>query len=296
MYNVFNVKSSSDWVLPLKSCLINFSVLKEIKASAPFRSFSIKYVSKGCERYTVNGNKYLINSGEYLIANHHAEGIVEIEKEVTGICIDVAPDLLSEAVASYLRPDTMMADRALDIFFNHSDFLENKYSFAGTHVGKFLKQLDLNLEQNPLNGYQLNREFYLLLAEKIVEDHVSIFKQLTQVKQLKEATRKDIVRKIIKSMTHMESCFDMPLKVAEVAAACGMSEYHYFRMFRMVNRISPHQYILQVRLNKAKNLLKKNGVSISEAAYLSGFNDIYTFSKAYKKYFGYSPSLDPELK
>jgi AraC-like DNA-binding protein len=292
MYSIYSVKSSSDWQLPQKSCLINYSVLKETVAAAPFRSFSIKYVCHGQESYQVNGNRFLIKAGEYLLANHHAYGTVEIEQEVRGICIDVSPDLLSEAAASFLRADTPMADQGLDNFFNSPSFLESKYHCAQTQVGAYLKQLDMTLQQDLLKGFKLNREFYLSLAEKIVADHIPVFKKLQQLSDVKSDTRKAIVRKIILAMQYIESeAFNSSLTIADIAAHCGMSEFHFYRMFKKINHLSPYQYVMQCKLNHARTLMQQQNTTVTETAYLCGFSDIFTFSRAYKKYFGCSPSM-----
>jgi len=291
MYNVFNVKNSTDWQLPLKSCLINFSVLKELCCPAPFRSFSVKYVSRGNEKYTVNGHQYQIKTGEYLLANHFAEGVVEIDKEVKGICIDVAPDMLSEVVASFRKPDTPLSDLNLDTFFNTPDFFENKYKAAQTYVGKFLNSLDLEVGKAQGNNYHFSTEFYFALAEKIVQDHIPVYRQLQMVSSVKPGTRKDLLRRVTKGKEYIDTNFILPLQVDAVARECGLSEYHFYRLYKNVFGISPHQNIVQNRLAYGKHLIKQQYASVSDAALASGFSDVHAFSKSFKKHFGFSPSL-----
>lgn len=291
MYHVFDVRSSKDWQLPLKSCLINFSVLSELCCPAPFRSFSVKYVSSGNEKYTVNGTRYQIKSGEYLLANHYAEGTVEIDKEVKGICIDVAPDMLSEVVASLRQPGTNIADISLDIFFNTPDFFENKYRTSYTHVGKFLKGLELEVDIVNGSNHCFSSEFYYLLAEQIVLDHVPVFKQLQNINTVKYATKKELLRRLTKGMDYINTNFKQPIQVAHIAVECGLSEYHFYRMFKSVFGCSPHQKIISNRLEFSRKLIKQKA-SVGEAALLSGFTDIYSFSKSYRKKFGVAPSSE----
>lgn len=290
MYNVYDVRNSKDWQLPLKSCLINFSILKELNCPAAFRSFSIKYVSKGNERYTVIDAKYLIQTGEYLLANHFAEGTVEINKEVKGICIDIAPDMLSEVVASLRKPDSPLADIALDSFFNTTNFLENKYSTSNTHVGNFLKTLEGEVDIANGSKHSFSTEFYFILAEQIVLDHIPIFKQLQKVNSVKYVTRKDLLKRLYKGMDYINSHFKEPLPIANIAKECGMSEYHFYRLFKAVFGLSPHQLIINNRLTLAKHLIVKQHASMSEAAIQSGFIDIHSFSKSFKRKFGSPPS------
>lgn len=290
MYNVFTVKSTSDWQLPKKSCLINFSLLKEIYSPAPFRSFSIKYVCVGSEKYIVNDNHYKVESGQYLLANHFSEGFVEIDKAVKGICIDVAPDLLSQVVASHIQPDTPFSDIILDTFFNSADFLENKYNGNHTQVGQFLRQLDTKLSENPHYKYQFTPEFYFTLAEKIVGDHISIYKQLQTIKSLKSVTKKDLLRRVTKGKEFIDAYFMHSLQIEQIAKEASLSEYHFFRIFKTVFGISPYQYLLQKRLQFSEQAIKRGNTSISDVALDAGFADIHAFSKAFKGYFGVAPS------
>jgi AraC family transcriptional regulator len=292
MPDMLTENTAAKLLLPKNSNLINYSVLNEFYSPSPFRSFSIKYVVDGSELYSVNGKRYIIRNREYLLANKFSEGFVEVDskKSVTGICIDVAPDILSEVAGSYLKPDTAISDIDLDRFFNSPDFLENKYNAGQTHLGNFMLELETVLQHNPSGELNLTREFYYTLSEKIVADHIPVFKQFQQVKALKTETKKDLLRKLYKAKEYMDLFFTEPLNIEQVARQAGFSEYHFFRLFKATFSISPHQYIIQQRLKFAKQLLEKERPSISVLAITAGFADIYSFSKAFKKQFGHSPS------
>lgn len=283
-------------ILPANSCLLNYSVLNEYFSPAPFRSFSIKYVVEGSELYAINGNRYVVKNREYILANKHSEGFVEVDskKAVSGICIDVAPDMLSEVVASYLKPGAPVSDIALDRFFNSTDFLENKYSAAHTQLGRCMIELEKKLSEHPAYDLQMDREFYFTLAEKIVEDHIPVFKKLQSVKAVKPETRKDLLRKVEKAKEYVDLHYYHDLNIAQVAMTAGLSEYHFFRLFKAIYGFSPHQYIIRKRLCSARNIIRQEGLAISEAAIMTGFSDIHSFSKAFKKFFGHAPSRRQE--
>ncbi len=292
MYTIFTDDSINTKVLPKRSSLVNFSLYKELYCPILFRSFSIKYVSEGCEKYTVNGNKYHVRTGDYLLANHHSEGYVEIEstKAVKGICIDVAPDLLSEVVASYRRPDTPFSDLDLDPFFNSSQFYENKYQSGQTHIGKFLHSLDVELSKNPFEKKEFSKEFYFSLAENILLDHIPIYKQLQSVPSLRSVTRKDLLRRITKGKEFIDAHYTKSISVLTVANESNISEYHFYRLFKTFYGISPKQYIVEKRLKYAISKLKKGNSTVTQIAIESGFSDIHSFSKSFKNHFGVSPS------
>lgn len=292
MFNVISEKNNPMDTLPKGSSLINFSMFTELLSHAIFRSFSIKYVFAGVEHYTVNNRTYHVSQGEYLLVNNHCEGNVSIESPtvVKGLCIDIAPHVLSEVTASVQRPDTPYADISLDTFFGTPNFLENKYRATNTHLGTFLQRLSTHLDTNPLANHQFSKELYFTLSEKIVADHIPIIQQLSAIRAVKPLTRKELYRKTAIGKEFIDCYFKETPSIERVAKEAGLSEYHFFRLFKTLYATTPHQYGLQRRLETARTLLKSGHQSISDIALEVGFSDIHSFSKAFKKYFGTAPS------
>ena len=80
------------------------------------------------------------------------------------------------------------------------------------------------------------------------------------------------------------------ITVEELAEISGLSTSHFRKVFREIVGISSTQYAIQIRINKAKDLLSSGSANVSEAAFASGFNDIYYFSAMFKKVTGENPS------
>lgn len=78
--------------------------------------------------------------------------------------------------------------------------------------------------------------------------------------------------------------------VKEIADHCAMSEYHFYRRFKQVYEQTPHQYLTQKRLSMARDLLQQSTYSISQIALMCSYPDVFTFSKAFKRFFGFTPS------
>jgi AraC family transcriptional regulator len=268
------------------------SLFDECSLPVQTQSFSVKYVWEGRETYTLNDHKYSLTPGQYLLANRFCEGKVEIEskKLVKGICIDLLPEILSEVVASFREPGSLEPDKNLDSFFNTPSFPENQYEAHQTHLGKFLLEVQSLLDANPLQGNLFDNEFYYMLAEKIVIDHIPVYKQLQCIPTVKPSTKKDIWRKLLRGKEFMDNSFTQSPDVELVAKQACISSYHFFRLFKAVYKTSPHQYILHKKLEYGYLLLAKDGITVSAAAHQCGFTDIYSFSKAFTKKYGYAPS------
>ncbi len=292
MYSWITENGRSITNLPETGNLIVFSKLKEIHANLTFRGFSIKYACEGEETYTINGTKFKVSAGQYLLANNFAEGNVQIESKnpVKGICIDFDTNLVAAAAASFSRPDTPIPDQSLDLFFTTPAFLENQYMAKNTKIGALLLELDKLISAAPFVQHQFTEELYLNLAERLVEDYKPIIPQLNAVPGMKLATKKDLFRRLILGKLFISEHFSKPLNIEDIAKEIGMSKFHFFRLFKQVFNQSPYQYLLQKRLEYAVALLKKGNASISEIAMDTGFSDIHAFSKAFKNTYGTSPS------
>lgn len=75
-----------------------------------------------------------------------------------------------------------------------------------------------------------------------------------------------------------------------VADAAGLSKYHLIRLFRAQLGQTPAQYIANLRVNKAIQLLQKTKLDITAIAFETGFGSLGTFERVFKKRTGHSPS------
>lgn len=71
---------------------------------------------------------------------------------------------------------------------------------------------------------------------------------------------------------------------------CGVSYSYFKRLFIMKFNLSPVKYIIKKRISYACDLLVSNKYSVSDIAYMTGYNDVYYFSRVFKENTGISPS------
>jgi AraC family transcriptional regulator len=269
-----------------------FSSLSEYYQPVSATGFSIKYVLNGTEVYTLNNEQFCVGPGSYLLSNSYKEGYVEIESSsnVKGICVTITPQILTEAVASYRRPDTFFPDAELGAFFTTPQFLDAQYDSSKTKLGKTLHQLAAAACGNEINAASFTMELFYTLSENIIEDQLPVFKQLQSVPSVKTSTKKELYKNIHRGREFIDVAFTSTINIEMVAQQACMSEYHFYRLFKKIMGITPHQYILQKRLQLGNDLLTHKQMSVTEAAAECGFSDVYSFSKAFKYHFGFSPS------
>ncbi|MBO8479686.1 MAG: helix-turn-helix domain-containing protein, partial [Bacteroidetes bacterium] len=83
---------------------------------------------------------------------------------------------------------------------------------------------------------------------------------------------------------------DGDLSIADVAAAMNMSRSSLFQKCRDKLKMTPLEYLKELRFRKAAEMLQEGSHSISQIAWATGFNDSHYFSRAFKQRFGKTPS------
>lgn len=279
--------------LPKESNLVNFSTFNELETDVLFRSFSIKFVIEGCEKYVIDGSKYKINSGEFLLANNLTGGklLIESNEPVKGLCIDISPKIMNEAAMVIQNPD-FFEDRNFDeSFFCSNLYPENKYQIQNNNIGLKLKEIASIINSNPNYNYEFTNEFYYELASCIVEDQKSFSTQIAQINAQKIKTKKQLFTKLLHGKMFIDSNFLTIQSVSKIAQESQMSEFQFFRMFKLLFDVSPYQYLNKKKLDYACFLIQQQKYTLTEIALLTGFSDLPTFSKCFKKIFGYTPYL-----
>ena len=95
---------------------------------------------------------------------------------------------------------------------------------------------------------------------------------------------------IYKALANIENNFDHAVMIEDIAYSTGLSTDYFSRMFRQFTGFSPLEYIKNVRLAKAVELLSRSDMSVSEVAEKVGFEDPGYFARQFKQTLGMSPS------
>jgi AraC family transcriptional regulator len=103
-------------------------------------------------------------------------------------------------------------------------------------------------------------------------------------------------RRVVEAIRLVESDAARPLELKAMAAAAGMSKYHFLRVFRRLTGMTPHQYLISARLRRAALALASSRRPIITIALDSGFGDLSTFNKTFRAVFGRTPTQYRDLR
>jgi AraC-like DNA-binding protein len=82
--------------------------------------------------------------------------------------------------------------------------------------------------------------------------------------------------------------YDEPLRLAELAAAAGLSDFHFLRSYRAAFGETPHQHLTRVRLDHAKRSLAR-GAAVTDVCFDVGYSSLGSFSALFARETGRSP-------
>lgn len=90
--------------------------------------------------------------------------------------------------------------------------------------------------------------------------------------------------------TLIDKRFASGVSLDELARAAGFSPYHLIRVFCHVYKQTPHQYLVQCRVERAKTLLRSTDASVTDICFEVGFQSLGSFSTLFRKATGLSPT------
>jgi len=94
---------------------------------------------------------------------------------------------------------------------------------------------------------------------------------------------------ISKGIRYIEEDEKQELSIKEIASMCNVSEIYFRKLFKSYAGISPNEYRLKTKIERAKQYLEHENISIANISELCGFNDPAYFSRQFKKITGESP-------
>jgi AraC family transcriptional regulator len=97
----------------------------------------------------------------------------------------------------------------------------------------------------------------------------------------------DVLRRI---RQYVLAHLDGPIEVKALAAIAGRSPFHFTRLFAQAVGMTPHRYVVHLRLRRAVEMVRHGGASLAEAAACTGFADQSHLSRWVRRVYGVSPS------
>ena len=241
-------------IIKVENAWQGFMTARNIPLSAPRRCHGLLYVISGkCEYSFENGDVFTVKTGDvfYLAMGAQYEMCVSSE-----------------------RYDFM----AINFLVDTSElFLSEDFGRLAECEKQFCRAVNAWSQKGM--GY---------MTETLM-DLCGIYLQVLKNSQL-GYVRSESRKKIDSACEYMrEHCTDSELSIIGVSRRSGLSDAHFRRLFVKYMGISPQKYLINLKIDRAKELLALEWLTVSEIAEQSGFSDFAYFSRLFKNYTGTSP-------
>lgn len=214
---------------------------------------------RGAAHFTPTGTLHLVAPGEV-----HANWATGEGCSYRNMYVPV-PLLMDEA--SQLEPSAGAAPSFPSVLIEDSSVLESFLSLHQAMVGS----------TSQLRRDSLLLDFLALLASR---SHMEV--------PVAEATGQESLA-VRRAQEFLDEHYDQPVSLKDLAQLADLSPYYFHRSFCREKGIPPHAYQMQVRIARAKSLLRENW-PISRVAFATGFADQSHFTRHFKRIVGVTPA------
>lgn len=139
-----------------------------------------------------------------------------------------------------------------------------------------------------ITEFQLKRAYYEYYCQGLLLNILSVISRKisdrTNDIRHETNTRMNEIRKM------MHTQFDVTKSVEDYAKTCNLSESRFSHIFKEEFGISPKHYMIKIKIQKAKDLIKDTDLSICQVAEMVGIDNQNYFSRLFKKHTGLSPN------
>lgn len=251
---------------------------------------SIKSMVRGEGRWRTDDGEYLVEPGQLLVLprGQHYSFTITGAQRVRTLCPFFAPALVREACAARSRDlGRLLADGPDTPDPGAPGFVERiRHSTPALERGlaRLLAAID-----EPDHEWQASDRLIELL-DVLLDDLTSEQRHIASLPAARAATREELFRRVSRARDYLHANLARPQSLAHLARVAGMSDYHFHRSFRAVVGTTPARYLSELRLHRARRLLRSRRNSVTDVCYAVGFASLGSFSSAFHRRFGETPS------
>lgn len=146
----------------------------------------------------------------------------------------------------------------------------------------------VNIFENILIEVTEKKIGYDLISTSLLMQILSLISRKAEVVDSPEISFKG--KRINESIKYIHKNYGKKIAITSLAAICHISVNRYSYVFKELMRVSPQQYIINLRLQKSCELMRHTNLNIKQISSLVGFEDQLYFSRIFKKYEKITPS------
>jgi AraC family transcriptional regulator len=162
--------------------------------------------------------------------------------------------------------------------------LVEKFAFEDTRIERLLRALHTEVKLGAPNGALFADSLATALAVYLAHHYSAVSSRLQIRRGGLPPPRLDRV------LDYIGDNLGANLSLSALANVAGMNLFYFARLFKQSTGVSPHRYVLDQRIHRAKQLLRNSPITVLEASIRTGFADQTHFTKVFRRVVGSTPT------
>ncbi|HET9111659.1 MAG TPA: helix-turn-helix transcriptional regulator [Ktedonobacterales bacterium] len=252
---------------------------------------SIKTFPVGEAYYSVGSARYLLDSRAYLVLNEGQSYEIDVAADtpVESFCVFFAPGAALDAQrALTARTEALLDDPHAPSPDAAAGFFERLYPHDDL-VSPQLEHIRGALAQPETERLWLAERMREALM-RLCAAHQRVWGEVNALPAVRVSTREEIYRRLYYARDYAVALLHEPLTLDELARVAVMSPTHFLRVFRQAFGQTPHQFLTERRIERAKDLLRMTNRPVTDICLAVGFESLGSFSALFRRRVGVSPA------
>jgi len=247
-------------------------------------NFSIKTVFNGNTSFNLGRRKLNLFPDCFLAINQGTSYSSKVDSyiPVNNLSISFSPPFLSDFFRSNHKNQKDLLDEP---FFNEdlpeNYFLETIYPLNGDMKYNIM-HLKQQIEQEAPDDLLVNEYLHHCLINCFKVYKNEVLNKSENLKFLNKSTKAEILKRLTLAKEYIISNYNKNIDLEDIAQSACLSVNHLLRTFKQAYGKSPHQYLIQVRIDRSKYLLKHSEYTINEIVEIIGFECPSSFIRLFK--------------
>lgn len=237
----------------------------------------MSYVISGKARYNVEGEEFDVEAGDLVICNpgvKHTHIVVNPKEPTTELIMG-----FTDFQFKNMKPNSIELNDGGCVLHTTTEL---KQKIAMHCHGMIAEK-----ESNQVGQYFMLKTHIMQILLLIVREIVDVERPIQKGYNFETYTKSYAVNRIVK---YLNENYENKISLEQIAHNMYLSPVYISKIFKEETGESPINYLIKIRLEKAKEILLTEGSgSIKSIANQVGYDDVYHFSKLFKKYYGLSP-------
>jgi AraC family transcriptional regulator len=249
---------------------------------------SIKTVVSGSALWETAGRQFVVHENSYLILNDRQRYTLTMDsaRAATTFCIFFKRGLVEDVFRSQVTSADALLDFPAPPTTTQLNFREKLETQENSVLG-LTRQLRRQLLAGA-SGEALEQSFYAIAA-RLVREHQQSESLIARLPVIRSSTRLELYKRLLRGRDYLLSSLDRSVRLDDMAREAGLSPYHFHRAFTKMFRETPHHYLTRHRLEKARAMLGKGELSVTEVCFECGFESLGSFGSLFHRHFGVPP-------